>query len=1162
MLEALPALSKFIGIRTVQDKVPIKKTYYKSMKNFIIGKGMPCRSGHLIKMIAFMKLGLVLLFGFTFQVAATGYSQGDIKISLHLTDANFVTAFSVIEKKSGYRIFYSDNDLPVLAKISIDMDNKLLSDILSGILTGTTLTYRIMNSGAIVISYGKVNEPLHIRGRVTDSKGVALSGVSVKVRDSQLGTVTDASGNFELRIPDNVTPVLQFSYIGYDTRDMLVSNNKKLTVVLEQSDNKLNDVVVVGYGKQKRTSVTASISSIDGEEISRAPVANLSNTLGGRVSGVISRQSSGAPGADNDQVQIRGIGTSGSSSPLVIVNGIPTDYNQLNPNEVETITILKDAAAVAPYGVAGANGVILVTTKRGKDGKIAMNYDGYYGTQQPTSMPHYLDAYGYASMLNIANQNIGNAVTYTPEQLQKFKDGTDPDHYPNTDWVHKVINFAAPITRHTLSFTGGSQKVRFYSNLGYLYQEGATSNIQFKRYNASVNVDANVTSTTLLSLDVTGSFSNQTQPSGEGGISIFTDVTEIPPVLPITFSNGLAAHPILPQIFNSGYNKQHSKFLNTKLQLEQKINFIPGLTAKAAFAYQSKDSLNKVWTTPVTFYSLSATNGYLPQKAGPTGGATLSELYAQSVGITLQGYLTYKRVFGKNDIDLLAVYEQRIVTSDNLGAGRVNYSVGLDELSLGSANSNDLTNSGLSSRTAQVGWVYRADYAFNNKYLVELSGRYDGHYYFAPGKRYAFFPAASLGWRISEEKFMKNIDWISSLKIRGSYGKSGNLAGTPFQYLTSYGLNNSAIFGGISPYQTQGIIANAQANPFITWETAKKGNIGLDASLWKGRLAFSIDVFRERRSDMLVKPTAVVPLEYGIGVSQVNEGIMDNGGIDFSINTNQKIGSDFRLNGTFNFSYARNKLIQVFESASTFNNPNRRLTGRSLNTQFGLKSLGLYQLDDFNSNGTTLKTGEPVPTFGPVLPGDIKYADIAGAPDASGKPTGPDGKIDVNDYTAIGRPLFPEMTFGLNLALAWKGIDLNTLWQGAGNASIYLLNETAYPFYNGAKLFQEQTDYWTPENTNASYPRLVPSPVTNSIQTSSFWIKDGTYLRLKTAELGYTLPPVIIQRIKIRSVRFFLSAQNLLTFTKLKYLDPELGNNRARYYFQQKTIAFGVNVNF
>jgi TonB-linked SusC/RagA family outer membrane protein len=1114
------------------------------------------------KVFVYMKLSFILVIGLCFNSFARGFSQDNVHLSVEIRHVTLSKALETIEKKSGVRIFFSDDDLNA-EPVSIEAHDQPLSLILEQLLTVRGLRYKLLPNNALVLIHPESEvQVVHVTGRITDGKGQPLAGVSVRVRDTQAGTSTDADGNFDLRIPDNSSPVLVISAIGYVTKELAVSNNQRVVLSLDGVAAGLNEVVVVGYGKQKKTLLTGAVASVDGTEIAKAPVGSVSNTLGGRVAGVLSRQSSGQPGADQDQIQIRGIGTTGNARPLIVVNGIPTDYNQLNAADVETITVLKDASAVAPYGVAGANGVILVTTKRGKEGKFSLNYDGFYGFQRPTYMPHYLDAYGYASNYNIASKNSGGTTQPYPDAaLQAYRDHSDPDHYPNTDWVHQVLDFHAPITRHTLSFTGGAQKIRFYSSLGYLYQQGVVSPVNYRRYNLTAAVDGNVTNTTTVSLDIQGSLGvNQTSP-GEGPAAIFTDVTEVPPILPLRYTNGMAAHPLLPQIYQSGYDRMHHNFIDARLTGEQKIPFVPGLAIKGVFAYQNTYDFEKVWQVPVTYYSLNASNQYIAQHAGPVA-PQLNETFDQGQLLTAQGYITYKQTFGQHTIDLLGVYEIRSGQADTLTAGRINYGVNLDQLSMGSSNTANFTNGGTANSSAQVGWVYRADYNYAGKYLLELSGRYDGHYYFAPGKRYAFFPAFSGGWRLSEENFIKShFNWINQLKIRGSYGKSGNLAGAPFQYLTSYGLNNSYVFGGTSPYQTQGIMENIQANPNITWETAKKTDIGLDAVLWRGALSVSFDYFHERRSDMLVQPNAVVAGEYGIGLSQVNEGVMENQGIDVSVSTVQRFGGGVQFTAGVNFSYAKNKLLQIFENASTFNNPNRRLTGKAYNTQFGLKSAGLYQQTDFNPDGT-LKAGEAVPTFGAVAAGDIKYVDIAGAPGANGKPTGPDGKIDANDITAIGHPLYPQVIYGLNLGTSWKGLDLNLLFQGATDATVYLTGEYAYPFYNGAKIFDEQTNAWTPDHTNAKYPRLLTNPTTNNTQQSSFWMYNGDYLRLKTAELGYTLPPAIMRGVKLHSIRLFVSGQNLLTFSGLKFIDPETGNNRGRYYFQQKTWSFGLNVGF
>ena len=1107
-----------------------------------------------------MRFTLLFILLFCLQLSAKVYSQKDVTLKFNNKEVKLNRLFETIESQSSYRFFFNNNLVHANRTVVVADGNVAVEDVLQAALKKFNLNFKILANNVIIVS--PINEtiaPIKIKGKISDKVGLPLPGVSVKIKGLNKGTVTDINGLFEIDVPDDA--MLLISYLGYQSQEVAVSEKKMLEITMLESPKSLDEVVVVGYGTQKKTSVTAAISSVRGDDIVKSPVANVSNTLDGRVSGVISRQSSGEPGADADQIQIRGIGTTGSSAPLVVVDGVPMNYDQLNFNDIESITVLKDAAAVAPYGLGGANGVILVTTKRGQSGKLSLNYNGYYGFHQPTAIPHYLDAAGFATQFNIANQNVGLPATYTPAQIQSYQNGGDPDHFPNTDWVKQTIQARDPITSHNLTFTGGSDKIHFFGSLGYLYQEGVVNVINFKRYNGTLNVDADVTPTTMISFDVRGGLTETKNPAGSNGTAIFTSITEISPTFPEQFSNGFPANALLPSIYDSGYNRSTANLLNAKFQVEQKLPFIPGLAIKGVAAYEKNNTLGKIWSLPYTYYSLNAANGFTPQAAGPPA-PTLSESFVEVQNITLQGYLTYQKTFGKSDVSGLVVFESRNGATDNFSAGRINYAVNLDELSLGSSSTSDFSNAGSSGKSAQVGWVYRANYAYSGKYLVELSGRYDGHYYFAPGKRYAFFPAASVGWRMSEEKFLKdNVTWLDNLKIRASYGKSGNLAGGPFQYLTSYGLASSYILGGTSPYQSQGISENAQANPDITWETSNKADVGFDASVFNGKLTITADYFKERRSDMLLKPTEVIPVEYGIGISQENAGIMDNGGVDFSIGTNQHFSNGLKLNTNLIFSYAKNKLIQTFENSSTYNNPNRRLTGRPLGTQFGLQANGLYQQRDFNPDGT-LKAGLPVPTFGAVAPGDIKYADLAGPPGPDGKPTAPDGKIDVNDNTVIGNPLFPQITFGLNTTLSWKGFDLYMLWQGATKSTYYLLDELASPFYNGAKIASYQLDYWTPQNPNAAFPRLTPAQITNNAQTSSFWTRDGSYLRLKTFQLGYSLPKSVLKAIKIQSVRFYVSGENLFTISAESFVDPEIGNNRDRYYFQQKTYTLGMNIGF
>lgn len=1103
----------------------------------------PLLSGYL-KYLVIMKL-VILLFIASFNAfALTGLSQQ--RIDLDLRNTSITDVLKKIEQRYSYRFMYDEDVRLSDQKVDVYTRKATIDYVMQSLLKATQFSYKKINSGLVVV-IGKpgADALLTISGRIKDDRGTALAGVSVTEKGTTNGVISDADGSYRITVKDDLA-ILIVSMVGYVSQELSVKSDNYSDVTLLPVDNEMDEIIVVGYGTQKKGQVTAAVSTLNADAIKQNPVSNINNSIAGRVSGVLAFQGSGEPGADAASIRVRGIGTIGSNSQaLTVVDGVPRSFSELNPNEIETITVLKDAAAIAPYGLAGANGVILVTTKRGKQGKIDLNYNGWYGVQQPTRYPDYLNAYDFASTLNIARENAGLAAQYTDEQLQKYKDRSDLDHFPDHDWVKEVIDFSAPMTSHNLTFSGGAEKVRFFSSLGYLYQQGSVDVINFSRYNLATNVDVNATKTTLVSLDIKARLEVEKNPGSIDGTGIYTQVTKQPPLFSeqLSFTNGLPGHSLLPSIYNSGYNRENDNVFFSQLSIEQKIPAVPGLALKGVVAYDKGYALTKQWQTPYIYYKLNASDEFDEVKAGVTA-PRLNQGFDQRVNTTLQGYLTYSNNFGRHGVNVLAVAERRQGDRTLFNAERINYQVDLDELDLGSAAKNDLNNGGSSSSSRQIGFVYRTSYNYAEKYMAELSGRYDGHYYFAPGKRFVFFPAVSLGWRLSKERFMENISWISDLKLRGSYGKSGNLAGGAFQYLSSYGLRAGYIFGGT---QVQGAFERSEPNVNITWETAKKFDIGLEGAVLNNRLRFEFDVFKEKRSDMLVSPSAAVPLEYGIGLSQVNGGVMENKGFDLSVTSHNSFSNGLGVDVGVTASYAKNKLIEVIESANTYNNPNRRRTGRPLDTQFGLRALGLFQSQEEIDSWAT--------QFGTLQPGDIKYEDVNG-----------DGKINTDDEVVIGNPAFPQLIYGLTGNLSWKGFNMSMLWQGAGKSNFLLTNEASNPFFNGAKIFREQLDYWTPENRDATYPVIMPTPTSNSTQTSSWWIRDGRYLRLKNLEIGYSIPSNLVQKININGIRFFVAGQNILTFSSEKYLDPEIGvsggSRRARYYFQQKVYTFGLNVNF
>ncbi len=1004
-----------------------------------------------------------------------------------------------------------------------------------------------------------------LRGKVFSDKNEPLAGATIQLKGSNKSTVSQQDGTFVL-YTDQKNGNLVVSYTGTQSITIPISGQTNFNIVLKTLVGELGDVVVVGYGTQKKTSLTSSISTIKGSELTKQPVANLSNSIVGRVSGILFTQGSGEPGSDGSNILIRGIGTTGNSQPLVIIDGIPRNYSQIDPNSIETISVLKDAAAVAPYGLGGANGVILITTKRGKSGKATLNYNTFYGYQNPTILTKFVNAYQYANLLNEAKLNEGTTPVYSATDLQKFKDHSDPDGHPDHNVLKELITPNAPIQSHNLNVSGGTDMVRYFVGTGILSQDGMWGPTSYKRYNLNANIDIHATNSTIVSLIINGRSENRYSPSVSSG-GIFYQAFRTPPVSPVTFSNGLyggwIGSSVYGNVFKSGFYKSQGYTMLSQLSIEQKLNFIKGLSIKGVLAYDFNpgnpqypgggiSSLSSTWRIPIPFYSVDTTHiPYTYSKSGLDGPTkpNFTERYDQNQAFTYQGYINYNNQFGKSEIGGLVVLEARNTKYNVFGTTRLNYDVFIPQLNVGSSNSVDISNFGSASETKQYSAIYRLTYAFNNKYLFEATGRYDGNYYFAPNKRFGFFPAFSAGWRISEENFIKkNLTWVTNLKIRGSYGESGALAGSPFQYLSSYGLiNNASVLGG-NP--STGLRENSQPNINITWERAKKSDIGFESSFLNGSITLEADYFHEARNNMLVTPNTILPAEYGIGIAQQNAGSMTNQGYELSLGLFKNVSKDLSIGLNANYSYAKNKLVQIFENDVTYKNPNRRVTGRPIGTIFGNQAIGYFTPADFDAGGKLLSTIASQ-SFSKVYPGDIRYKDING-----------DGKIDNEDIVPIGSSNIPQVVYGVSPSIKFKDFDLSILFQGAAKRSFYITGAGAWPFYSSSSATIDNLDYWTPTNQNARNPRITSSPSINNTITSSFWVQNGGYLRLKSFQLGYNLPLRISQKIKSNAVRVYIAGQNVFTWTKLRNFDPEISETQGLFYPQQKVISFGLNVSF
>ncbi|MFT4093903.1 MAG: TonB-dependent receptor [Niabella sp.] len=1138
-------------------------------KNVPEGMWFPYRV--LLKTLLVMKIAIAIVLITAFQVKAGNASGQGISLDLKNTDVRSV--LMAIEKNSRYRFLYNFDLSGLRKKLDFNAKDASVNEVLNKLLDGNNLTYKKLNRNLIAIlsTIESEKRQVQVRGKVTNASGEPLDGASVVEKGTTNGVITNNTGDFVITVGDGA--VLVISAVGYQTQEVVVGNQTELYIKLAGVASNLDEVVVVGYGTQKRSSLTAAVSTIKGDDIVQQPVADLSSAMGGRAAGVLFTQGSGQAGNDAANVNIRGIATNGNNAALYIVDGIPRNYSQLNPADIESISILKDAAAVAPYGLGGANGVILITTKKGRAGKPVFSYNGYVGVQNPTVITKFVNAYQYATMKNIAAVNSGATdQPYSDYDLQKYKDGSDPDGHPDFQPIADMILRNTIMTGHDLSLNGGTENIKYAMGLGYLNQQGMFPGMKYQRYNLSGNMEVKATKTTTVGLLLNGRV-EQRNLSGAGYNyqSIFENLINSTPIsTPKVYSNGL--HPYMYAYFydNPSYVDITGNTMLTQFSIEQKLP-IPGLSVKFVGAYDWNPydpfntsnagiaGLTKGWYAPFSYYTVDTTQSpYDYVEYEPTTSPSFSEEYHQTQAFTYQGYINYVRNFGKNALTGLIVLESRNTKSSKFSASKDGYNIPIPELFAGS-NTN-IGADGTSLASKQRSLVYRLTYGYNNKYLLEAAGRYDGHYYFAPGHRFGFFPAFSAAWRISQEQFMQGINWLNDLKIRASYGQSGNLAGAAFQYQSGYNLlSTSSVLSGTL---TQGLQEAQVPNPDITWERAKKTDIGFDARLLKNTLSIEADYFFEKRSNMLVTPNVTVPAEYGIGLSQVNAGSMENQGFELTANFNYGISNELHAGLAGNFSYAKNKLLQVYESAASYNKPGLRQTGRPLGTQFGYKAIGFFSEDDFDASGN-LKEGIASQTWSPLAPGEIRYADVSGSEGV------PDGVIDEYDEMPIGHPSYPGIVYGFTPSISYKGFELSVLFQGAGMRSVQLSSSAVLAFDNNKSAPITTLDYWTAEHTNATYPRLTTTPSSNTSQPSSFWERNASYLRLRTGMLSYTIPPAISKRMGMNMLKVYLSGQNIITWSPLKNFDPEVATNavggntgRGWYFPTQKVVTFGVNVLF
>lgn len=994
---------------------------------------------------------------------------------------------------------------------------------------------------------------LAVTGKITDKTGSPIPGVSVLIKGSTVATSSDVNGNYSIQIPGNAA-LLVFSYVGTKTQEVAVSKSGTFHVTMEEAENALNDVVVVGYGTQRKASVTGSISTLNNKELLQSPVGDLTNTFAGRVVGVITKQPAGEPGADAAQIYIRGNATFGKASmePLYVVDGIvrsSRDFSQMDPNEIESVNILKDASSAAIFGVKGANGVVLVTTKRGKLGKLTANYTFNYGLSQVTRLPKNLGSYEYAVLFNEAklNDNPNASPEFSLERLDGFRTGADPELYPNTDWMDLVLGGSAPRMQHNISLSGGTEKVKYFTSLGYLDEDGQYESLSYKRYNIRTNLDIQVTNSTRFSVDLSGRLENKVAPPAGG---IFEHTLRNPPIFLAKYPDGRLAspgsypNPLAMISEESGYNRTSGNFLLTNFQLIQDIPGVKGLSVKGVMAFDRSFNYNKTWNAWVPLYVKNPDGTYATTAPSKS---SLSKRFGEAQGLELQAHLNYENRFGKHGFSALALFLQKENQSSGLTGARNSYeSTALELISFGPAANEVLSDE--EDKTGLRSAAIRVNYDYNNKYFLQGSLRRDESENFAPDNRTGYFPAVSAGWLLSAEDFMENFKAIEYFKVKASYGLLGSdRIDSRFGYYNRYDLspNNYPFGNGLS----NGLAPGAIANPNITWETSTKMDVGFETRLLNNLIGIDFTYFKEDRKDILGTRGLSVPLSFGANLPTENIGQVTNQGIELSLSHHNKISSNWSYFVNGNITYAKNKIIDAAEAVNV--PAGKKITGRPNGGNYGYKAIGIFKdMDDYNNSPKTTAFSA---TTGP---GDIKYLDISGADGT------PDGKIDDFDVTYLGGGSLPEIIYGISGGVNFKGFEASFLFQGAARSQQMLTQNSAWAFYNSGRVTEEWLDRWTPDNPDATLPRLSLNANGNNYVTSSFWLKDATYIRLKNVELAYTFKSEFLAKLNLTGVRIYANGQNLFTITDILNVDPENTNSLGWYYPQLKTFNFGLNVQF
>ena len=1145
-----------------------------------------------------------VLFGFISAKDGNAQSKSmeEVYLNLKVQNEQLRYVFAKIEAKTGFGFTYSGDLIDDSFRIDANVRRTSLADLLRDISKETGLGFKRINE-SIYVSKGEKGQikiaefigdearQTRISGTVQSDDGEVLPGVSILLKGTTTGTTTDLDGNYALSATEG--SILQFSYIGYITQEIEVGAQSTINVSLELDSEQLEEIVVVGYGEQKKVTVTGSVAAVKGEELVKSPVTNLSNSLAGRVPGLIAVNRSGEPGYDDSGIRIRGTNTLGNNNALIVIDGIPAragGLQRLNPLDIESISVLKDASA-AIYGARAANGVILITTKRGTTGKPELSYSFNQGWAQPTVIPELADATQFAEMRNeleifqlpvdewaaaqtafdqTGTYNRPNGAIleapYSPEDFELFRNGSDPWGHPNTDWYDATLKTWSPQSRHNLQLNGGTEDFRYLASIGYqnqdaFYKDAATG---YKQYDFRINLDGNINKYIKASLGVLGRQEKRFFPTVGAG-AIFRMQMRGIPTSPAYWPNGLPGpdiengqNPVVITTNQTGYDRDDRNYLQTNGKIEISIPGVEGLKFTGTAAADKYIRQTKRWEIPWYLYTWDGqtygADGDPELVAGARGPAEprLNQGNEDQLNILLGGVLTYEKAFGDHNFTLLAGTNKETIEWSGFGAYRRYYiSSAIDQIFAG--GDAEKNNSGSAWERARLNYFGRVAYNYKEKYLLEFLWRYDGSYMFPEDTRWGFFPGVLAGWVVSEEDFWKGgvSNVLTYLKVRGSWGQMGNdnITQGPdgdlleYQYLSTYGFG-SYIIGG---QETKSLYEARVPNNTITWEVANNANIGLEGDLFDGKVFFELDYFMNKRTNILWPKFGSVPQSTGMTLPPENIGEVKNEGFDFNIGYKGQV-NEFKYNVSVNGGYAQNKILFWDEAPGA---PDwQKTTGKPMYTYMLYEYDGVFESQE-EIDANTIDYSELTNN---LRPGDMKYKDLYG-------PEGvPDGKITADDQVRTDNTNIPLFQGGLNIGASYKNFDLTILFQGAAGAKTWVIQNESGSI--GNYLLDTYENRWQVDNPSSVHPRIADRNNQWYSSNNTYWLRDADYIRLKNFEIGYTIPVNITERLGIGNARIYTNGVNLFTIDKLKVYDPESNSQNGQYYPQSRVINFGATVTF